>query len=204
MKVLVACEESGRVAREFRKRGHIAYSCDIMDCSGSGEDLFYHIKKNVFDYIDMEWDMIIAFPPCTYLTNAGTRHFSERCTPKAKVEARKLKRIEAYKFVMRIANNKCPKIVIENPVGWLNSQWRKPDQVIHPYYFGEPVQKRTCLWLKGVDKLEYTNMLDKPEPVYVTTTGKNINWCESVTKDRAKERSKTFISIAKAMANQWG
>jgi hypothetical protein len=169
---------------------------------------------DVTELLGLGWDMIIAFPPCTYLTNAGTRHYSKRINPEEKVLAREAKRREAFKFFMLFANAKCDKIAIENPVGWANSQWRKPDQIIHPYYFGDNAKKRTCLWLKGLPKLEPTNMLPEPEPHYICQgelcKGKKIGWTEAMRgikggqAERAKARSKTFPGIAKAMADQWG
>ena len=158
--------------------------------------------------------MIIAFPPCIYLTNVATRHYSLKCNPVEKVEARKLKRIEAAKFFMLFANTDCDKIAIENPVGWMNSHYRKPDQIIHPYYFGDNAKKRTCLWLKGLPKLIHTDMLPEPEPMYICqgekSKGKKIGWCEGMRnikggqEARSKARSKTFPGIARAMAEQWG
>ena len=236
MKVLVACEENQRVTIELRKLGHEAYSCDIEPCSGGHPEWHYQgdvvqilsPRKNMpFSnfpifilsendaYIEVpgRWDMIIAFPPCTYLTNAGTRHFSRRINPEHKVAARELLRLEAFEFFMLFANADCDKIAIENPVGWVNSHFRKPNQIVHPYYFGENYKKRTCLWLKGLDKLEPTNMLPVPEPEYICqgplSKGKAIGWCEGIKnttggqKGRAKARSKTFPEIAKAMADQW-
>lgn len=212
MKILVACEESQAVTKEFRKRGHEAYSCDIIECSGGHPE--WHLQQDVTELLNQEWDMIIAFPPCTYLTNAGTRHFSRRINPDWKVNKREKQRIDAFNFFMLFANSNCKKVAIENPVGWVNSQWRKPDQIIHPYYFGDPYSKRTCLWLKGVPKLKPTKMLDKPEPIYICngelTKGKKIGWCEGIKgtsggqDGRAKARSKTFPGIAAAMAAQWG
>lgn len=212
MKVLVACEESQAVTIALRNNGHEAYSCDIIECSGGHPE--WHIKGDVLKELDAGWDMIIAFPPCTYLTNAGTRHYSLKCNPLEKVEARIKLREEAFKFFMEIANAKCDKIAIENPVGWVNSHWRKPDQIVHPYYFGDPAKKRTCLWIKGLPKLSQTDMLPEPEPVYICKgekcNGKKIGWCEGITgttggqSGRAKARSKTFKGIANAMADQWG
>jgi len=227
LRILVACEESQAVTIELRKLGHEAYSCDIMECSGGHQE--WHIQDDMtillngfctfvtsdgmFHKVEQKWDMIIAFPPCIYLTNAGTRHYSLKCNPVEKVEARKLKRVDAFNFVMKIANANCDKIAIENPVGWLNSQWRKPNQIIHPYYFGDPVSKRTCIWLKGLPELKDTDRLPKPEPMYICqgekTKGKKIGWCEGIKgttggqAGRSKARSKTFTGIAKAMANQW-
>lgn len=235
MKILVACEESQAVTIEFRKLGHEAYSCDIEPCSGGHPE--WHIQGyvnglitpyknyedgNNYEYtqngtiirIPYRWDMIIAFPPCTYLTNAGTKHFSRRINPEEKVVAREKLRDEAFKFFMLFANADCDKIAIENPVGWVNSHYRKPNQIIHPYFFGDNAKKRTCLWLKGLPELEPTNMLPEPEPEYICqgelSKGKKIGWCEGIRgtiggqKGRAKARSKTFPGIAKAMGEQWG
>ena len=235
MKVLVACEESQRVCIEFRKLGHEAYSCDIIDCSGGHPE--WHIKQDVIPLlngnckfqtvegvwhsVDGKWDMIIAFPPCTYLTSAGTRHYSLKMNPEWKVKARIAKREEAVEFFKSFANADCDKIAIENPVGYMNTNWRKPDQIIHPYFFAKTeedsenyVQKRTCLWLKGLPKLERTSDLPKPEPKYICQgekcKGKAIGWCECIRgttggqAGRSKARSKTFPGIAKAMAEQWG
>jgi site-specific DNA-cytosine methylase len=215
MKILIACEESQEVCKAFREKGHEAYSCDIEPCSGGHPE--WHLQQDVIPLLDQEWDMIIAFPPCTYLTMAGTRHFSRRINTEAKVLAREKQRKTASEFFMLFANAKCKRIVIENPVGFMNSFYRKPDQIIHPYYFGEPYQKRTCLWLKGLPKLDYSKtIIQKPEPSYICQgekcKGKKINWCEALKtgkgkgtqKERAKARSKTFSSIARAMAEQWG
>lgn len=227
MKILIACEESQRVCTEFRKLGHEAYSCDIEPHSGEHDE--WHIQDDVLPLlngdctfktadgvehkINGKWDMIIAFPPCTYLTSAGTRHFSLKCNPPEKVRAREEKRREAYNFFMQFVNADCDRIAIENPVGYMNTNYRKPDQIIHPYYFGDNAQKRTCLWLKGLDKLKDTNRLPKPEPKYICQgekcKGKKIGWCEGIKgttggqKGRAKARSKTFPGVAKAMAEQW-
>lgn len=228
MKVLIACEESQRVCMEFRKLGHEAYSCDIEPCSGGHPE--WHIQDDVlpllngnceFETVDGmkhsipgKWDMIIAFPPCTYLTSAGTRHYSLKCNSIEKVEERKKEREKAANFFMQFVNADCEKIVIENPVGYMNMHYRKADQIIHPYYFGDNAKKRTCLWLKNVDSLIPTNLLPEPEPMYICQgekcKGKKIGWCEGMRnikggqKARAKARSKTFPGIAKAMAEQWG
>ncbi len=244
MNILVACEESQAVTKELRALGHNAYSCDIIECSGGHPE--WHIKGDALSLINKEkkvfykgkyvwvfntqddsytkvveeWDMIIAFPPCTYLTNAGTRHFSLKCSTPEKIKKRLVLRKEAAEFFMKFANADCEKIAIENPVGYMNSFFRKADQIIHPYYFANSVddienyhQKRTCLWLKGLPLLERTNQLPKPQPMYVCQgekcKGKPIGWCEGMRNikggqaERAKARSKTFPGIAKAMAEQW-
>jgi hypothetical protein len=212
MKVLVACEESQMVTIEFRKLGHEAYSCDIEPCSGGHPE--WHLQQDVVPLLNNQWDMVIAFPPCTYLTNAGTRHYSLRINPVNKVRDREQKRKEAADFFMLFADASCPRIAIENPVGWMNTAYRKPDQIIHPYYFGDNTKKRTCLWLKSLPLLVPTNMLSEPEPMYICKgekcNGKKIGWAEGIRGikggqyERAKARSKTFPGIAKAMAEQWG
>lgn len=228
MKILIACEESQRVCIEFRRLGHEAYSCDIEPCSGGHEE--WHIQQDVLPLlngncvfqtvggtlhkISGKWDMIIAFPPCTYLTSAGTRHYSLKCNPPEKVRAREIEREKAKEFFMAFANADCERIVIENPVGYMNTYWRKPNQIIHPYFFGDNAKKRTCLWIKGLSNLQPTSMLEEPQPMYICQgekcKGKKIGWCEGMRgvkggqKERAKARSKTFPGIAKAMAAQWG
>ena len=231
MKVLVACEESQRVCSAFRARGHEAYSCDIIDCSGGHPE--WHIKGDVlpilsppkdviltsyppkyppivFKTMDGQehqvdrWDLIIAHPPCTYLTVTGNRWFNvEKYGDKAR-ERIKL-REEAKEFFMKFANADCDKIMIENPVGVMSTAWRKPDQIVQPYYFGDPFEKRTCLWLKGLPKLKKTNEVE-PEPRIKYASGCTMPaWYANLPpKDRAKERSKTFPGFAEAMAEQWG
>ena len=238
MKILVACEESQAVTKELRKLGHEAYSCDIIECSGGHPE--WHIQGDVLPLLNgsgdreeyfctadnkshllpSRWDMILAFPPCTYLTSAGTRHYSLRMNPEWKVRERIAKREEAVKFFLAFANADCDRIAIENPVGHMNTHWRKPDQIIHPYFFAESeddsenyVQKRTCLWLNGLPTLKRQTGLPKPEPKYYCQgekcKGKAIGWCEGIKgttggqTGRAKARSKTFPGIAKAMAEQW-
>jgi len=211
MRVLVACEESQAVTIELRKLGHEAYSCDIEPCSGGHPE--WHLQQDVLQLLKINWDMIIAHPPCTYLTTCANRAYSLKCNPLDKVAAREKLRQEAISFFMEFANADCPKIAIENPQGYMNTRYRKPDQTIHPYYFGDNAQKKTCLWLKGLPKLKPTNMLPKPDPMYICqgekSKGKAIGWCEGMRnitggqKERAKARSKTFPGIAKAMAEQW-
>ena len=205
MRILVACEESQIVTREFRLLGHEAYSCDTEPTSGANPE--WHLQQDVIPLLNDSWDMIIAFPPCTYLSNAGIRWFNEeRYGDKAR--DRKRKRLVAMDFVLSIYNAPCDKIAIENPVGWLNSHFRKPDQIIQPYWFGDTESKRTCLWLKGLPLLEKTKVVEpkihgyfkrgpkKGQPIYTT---QYLHFSE----DRAKLRSKTFPGVAKAMADQW-
>ena len=234
LNILVACEESQRVCMEFRKLGHKAFSCDIEPCSGGHPE--WHIQDDVLPllngncnfktmngemhHLSDKWDMIIAFPPCTYLTNAGLRHFSKKWNTQEKIDKRLKLRKDAAVFFMIIANANCNKIAIENPAGYMNTHFRKPDQIIHPYYFAKNVDdvenyqmKRTCLWLKGLPILKKVSNLPKPLPKYynIDKNGKKKNryWCESMLakggqKERAKARSKTFPGVAKAMAEQWG
>lgn len=212
MKILLACEESQAVCKEFRLRGHEAYSCDIQECSGGHPE--WHFKQDVFEVIEMGWDMMIAFPPCTHLAVSGAAHFEKK-----RQDGRQQ---EGIYFFMRIVNAPIERIAIENPVGIMSKIYRKPDQVIHPYYFGDEAQKTTCLWLKNLPKLyhnEKPNLFDQD----ITHVGKGefYEWVDKKTgktkrqpkwyaeafmhsKEHGKERSKTFPGIAKAMATQWG
>ena len=221
MKVLVACEESQRVCTEFRKLGHEAYSCDIEPCSGGHPE--WHIQDDVLPLLngncdfrtvngDMhhligKWDMIIAFPPCTYLTVTGNRWFNiDRYGEKA-IQRHK-DRKDAIDFFMAFANADCEKISIENPVGIMSSKWRKPNQIINPWQFGDAFEKKTCLWLKGLPELKPTNIVEIP-PRKRFDSGKSMpEWYAEAwhlpKEERAKLRSKTFPGIAKAMAEQWG
>lgn len=201
MKILVACEESQTVTIEMRKLGHEAYSCDIIDCSGGHPE--WHLKVDALELLKMRWDMIIAHPPCTYLTNAGARHLWKGHQLN---QERYQRGLEAKEFFMAFLNADCPRIAVENPTP--SRIFELPDytQSIQPYQFGHPYTKRTNLWLKGLPLLKSTEIV---EPV--------ATWCPSgsysgkhnekhrgmFTKDRAKNRSKTFQGIAKAMAEQW-
>ena len=205
MKVLVACEESQAVTKELRAIGHEAFSCDIEECSGGHPE--WHIQRDLKEVIKESWDMIIAFPPCTYLTVTGNRWFDiEKYGDKAR--KRHNERKDAIDFFMMIANADCEKIAIENPVGVMSTSWRKPDQIINPYQFGDPFEKKTCLWLKGLDKLEPTNEVKPPERTKFKSGKSMPKWYADAIKlppkERAKVRSKTFPGIAKAMASQWG
>lgn len=205
MKVLVACEESQEVCKAFRAKGHEAYSCDILPESGGHSE--WHIQGDVIPLLDNGWDLIIAHPPCTYLTVTGNRWFNvERYGEKA-IERQKL-REEAIEFFLRIANAKCDKIAIENPVGIISSVYRKPDQIIQPYYFGDAFEKKTCLWLKGLPKLKPTNMVEPPPRVKFASGKTMPEWYSKCwhlpAEQRSIMRSKTFPGFAKAMAEQWG
>ena len=204
MKILVACEESQAVTLELRKLGHEAYSCDIEPCSGGHPE--WHLQQDILPLLKQKWDMIIAFPPCTYLTVTGNRWFNvERYGEKA--TKRHGDRETAIYFFMAIATAPCNKIAIENPVGVMSTYWRKPDQIIQPYQFGDPFEKKTCVWLKGLPLLKPTNTV-KPKPRRVYKSGKSMpSWYADAwnlpKEERARLRSKTFPGIAKAMAEQF-
>lgn len=212
MKVLVACEESQRVCTEFRKLGHEAYSCDIEPCSGGHPE--WHIQDDVLPLLNGncdfktvngdlhhligKWDLIIAHPPCTYLSNAGARFLY----PKGVLNEDRLKLgLEAKVFFMKIYNADCEKIAIENPIPSKVYGLPKYTQTIQPYEFGHPYQKKTCLWLKGLKPLQPTDVLPKEKRQSTKIAG---NWFNKGGKERQKNRAKTFPGIAKAMAEQWG
>lgn len=204
MKILVACEESQAVTIELRELGHEAYSCDLVECSGGHPE--WHLQQDVTELLSIKWDMILAFPPCTYLTVTGNRWFNvEKYGDKA---IKRMKdREEAIEFFMMFANADCERIAIENPIGIMSTVWRKPDQIIQPYEFGDSFEKKTCLWLKGLPKLLPTNIVDPP-PRTQFKSGKTMpTWYAEAFRlpkeERAKIRSKTFPGIAKSMAEQW-
>lgn len=233
MNVLIACEESQRVCEQFRLKGHNAFSCDILNCSGGHPE--WHIKGDVLPFLDghcefitmdfkkhlipSEWDLIIAFPPCTHLAVSGARHFEKK-----RKDGRQK---EAINFFESILNAKCDKICVENPVNIIGGNYMKtwfPEydlpgctQYIQPYEFGDPVRKKTCLWLKGLTPLQSTNIVE-PEIIKIKQlnkissysgslwhatdeNGKIIGWDDPRT---AQIRSKTYPGIAQAMAEQWG
>lgn len=202
MRVLVACEESQEVCKAFRELGHEAYSCDIEPCSGGHPE--WHLQCDALEIIKMRWDLIIAHPPCTYLTLTGNKWFNPEY--KDRFPDREKQREEAVKFFMMFANADCEKIAIENPVCIMSSRWRKPDQYIEPYYFGDPEKKKTGLWLKGLPKLVPTDVVE-PIIVQCKSGAKEPRWhmetMKLPPKERSKARSKTFPGIAKAMASQW-
>ena len=193
MKILVACEESQRVCIEFRKLGHEAYSCDILPCSGGHSE--WHMQQDVIPLLNEKWDMIIAFPPCTYLSNAGARHLF----PGGKLNVERYKKgLLAKELFMAIYNADCPKIAIENPTPSKIYELPEKTQVIQPWQFGHPYSKRTQLWLKGLPKLIPTNIVE-----IESSCRKPGNWFNKGGKNRQINRSKTFEGIAKAMAEQW-
>ena len=184
MRVLVACEYSGRVREAFRNLGHDAWSCDILE---SDDDSEFHIQTRVEDIINDGWDLMIAHPPCTHLAVSGARHF------KAKQESGVQQ--EALEFVRLLLEADIPKIALENPISIISSKIRKPDQIIQPWQFGHGETKATCLWLKNLPKLVPTDIVDgREQRVHKMPPSPN----------RWKERSRTYQGIANAMAAQWG
>lgn len=224
MKILVACEESQRVTMEFRAKGHEAYSCDIIDCSGGHPE--WHINGDVLPLLNgnckfktmdnvqheviSRWDLIIAFPPCTDIAVSGAKHFEKK-----RSDGRQRNGLE---FFCKFFTADCDHVAIENPVNIVSGDYaqrwfpdiaekyglpRKPNQRIQPWMFGDPYEKTTCLWLKGLPELTETNIVTPP-PRQVVRSGKSLPvWYSNCSGDRRKNRSKTFPGIAKAMANQW-
>lgn len=203
MKILIGCEFSQIVTRAFRDKGHDAFSCDILPCDINPN---WHIQGDVFDAIkNNSWDLAIFHPPCTYLTVTGNKWMKPEF--ETRFPGRQQHRLDAIDFFLRLANADIPKICIENPVGIMSTAWRKPDQYIHPYYFGEPHSKKTGLWLKNLPPLEHTKLVEPIFHIYKDGR-KDPMWHVETLKlpplERMKARSKTFQGIADAMANQWG
>lgn len=193
MKVLVACEESQAVTIELRKLGHEAYSCDILECSGGHPE--WHLQVDAVELLKLNWDMIIAFPPCTYLSNAGARHLFREGQLN---QDRYHKGLAAKDFFLKFLNADCPRIAVENPVSSKIFNLPPHSQEIQPWQFGHPVTKKTRLWLKGLPKLVPTNIVDPKANCHEAGT-----WFMKGGKDRQRNRAKTFSGIAQAMAAQW-
>jgi hypothetical protein len=201
MRVLIACEESQVVCKAFRELGHEAYSCDLQECSGGHPE--WHLKQDVIQLLKLKWDLIIAHPPCTYMSKAGARWMFKG----GKINQERYNQaMEAKEFFNLFLNANCDRICVENPTPLKIVDLPKPTQVIQPYEYGEPFSKRTCLWLKGLPKLQPTNILKQYKPYLPSNTSqfaKGKGGSRGVAHN-AKEASKTFLGIAKAMANQWG
>lgn len=230
MNVLIACEESQTVCKAFRKKGHNAFSCDIQDCSGGHPEWHIHgdvlrvlnpskfvdpftlkygirfrTKDNAIHFVE-KWDLIIAHPPCQFLTNTGNPYLNVEKWGLKAIQRLKDREI-AFDFFMQFVNADCDKICIENLIGYPNTHFRKPDQIIQPWQFGHPFTKATCLWLKGLEPLKPL-ISDKPLnctsyawETMIDDRGKSISWNSELSR---KLRSKTFFGIASAMADQWG
>ena len=196
MRVLIACEFSGTVRDAFTKQGHDAWSCDLEPTETPGN----HYQCDVIEVIGGGWDLMIAHPPCTHLAVSGARHFSQK-----RADGRQQQGID---FFMKLANCNIPRYAIENPIGIMSSEWRKPDQIIQPYHYGHSASKSTCLWLKNLPLLKPTNIVNKGEFVTFPSGKRMTKWyadsAKHSPKEREKIRNKTFQGIADAMADQWG
>lgn len=231
LNVLVACEESQTVCKEFRKLGHNAFSCDILECSGGHPE--WHFKQDVLEvikdkggiletgdkyYIKSNWDIMIAHPPCTFLSVSGAKWYYhpedkdlpiDQRRPHPKFPNRAKDRENAISFFLKLANSDIKYIAIENPVGIMNTRYRKPDQIVQPYEFGDHASKKTCLWLKNLPKLVPTNIVEPGEFIEFKSGRRIAKWySDALTKTRSSEerrrlRSKTFPGFAKAIAQQW-
>jgi hypothetical protein len=204
MRVLIACEFSGAVRDAFTKAGHEATSCDLLPNETPGA----HYQGSVMDILNDGWDLMIAHPPCTYLTLTGNKWFRPEYAER--FPTRHKDREDAVEFFMALANAPIPKIAIENPIGIMSSRYRKPNQIIQPWEYGHETTKATCLWLKGLPNLTPTNIVSKGEVVISKSGNRMSRWYYETSKItlkgglRAKARSVTFQGIADAMASQWG
>lgn len=231
MNVLVACEESQTVCAAFRKLGFNAYSCDLAECSGGHPE--WHLLGDALDVIKNnggitqdgkhividKWHLMIAHPPCTYLTSSGAKWYYhpedkhlpiEDRRPHPKFPNRKKDQEDGANFFMALMNANIDYIAVENPVGIMSTRYRKPDQIVQPFMFGDQARKTTCLWLKGLPLLEPTKLVDEGESIAFRSGKKMPKWyCDALTNaktdaERRKLRSKTFDGMADAMAQQWG
>jgi hypothetical protein len=216
MRILIACEESQAVCKEFRMLGHEAFSCDILPQTGGHPE--WHIQRDVFEVINEGWDMMIAFPPCTYLSVSGAQWYYhpedkelpiEARRPHPKYPNRSNDRKYAAEFFIKLYNSDIPKVCIENPVGVMSNLFRKPDQIVQPWMFGDEATKTTCLWLKNLPSLMPTEIVGKGERTVFQSGKSHPKWyADALAKAKTPEerrnlRSKTFLGIAKAMATQW-
>jgi len=229
MRVLIACEESQRVTLEMRRLGHEAYSCDMLPCSGGHPEWHFHqdalltvtrgggrLETGEDRYMSHGFDLMVSHPPCTYLTSSGARWFSHpddghlpvgQRRPHPLYPTRAQDREDAIQFFLAFANASVPKIAIENPIGILSTRYRKPDQIVHPWWFGDQASKSTCLWLKDLPLLTPTNIVSKGEFVEMSSGRRMAKWFADTKKSKVSEtrylRSKTFPGFARAMAEQW-
>jgi hypothetical protein len=216
MRILIACEESQVTTKAFRNLGHEAFSCDLLPSSGGHPE--WHYQCDVFEIINDGWDLMIAHPPCTFLAVSGAQWLSnpedrdlpfEERRPHPKYPHRRQDMLESVDFVKKLYSSPIEHIAIENPVGLLSSKWRKPDQIIQPYMFGDEATKKTCLWLKNLPNLNPTKIVGKGERVYFASGKSHPKWYADALKNaKTKEerqtlRSKTFIGMANAFASQW-
>ena len=218
-RILIACEESQATTKAFRKLGHEAFSCDLLPCSGGHPE--WHFQEDIFEVIKREpkFDLMVAHPPCTYLTGSGVqwlshpedKHlpFGER-RPNPKYPNRRQDMLDSVEFVKALYNSDIEHVAIENPVGLLSSRWQKPNQIVQPYMFGDEATKTTCLWLKNLPLLQPTNIVGKGERTVFSSGKSHPKWYADALKNaKTKEerqtlRSKTFPGMAEAFATQWG
>jgi hypothetical protein len=216
-RVLIACEESQATTLAFRELGFEAFSCDLLPASGGHPE--WHFQQDVFEVIDQGWDLMIAHPPCTFLAGSSVQWLSHpedshlpysQRRPHPKYPTRRQDMLDSMEFVMKLYHAPIPRVAIENPVGLLSSRWRKPDQIVQPWWFGDPATKTTCLWLRGLPKLVATDVVDKGERTVFASGKSHPKWYADALKNaRTKEerqtlRSKTFPGMARAFAEQWG
>ena len=211
MKILVACEESQAITKEFRALGHEAYSCDILPCTGGHPE--WHLEGDVFGFINQGWDLMVAHPPCTFLSVSGARHLYNKDGTANR--ERYENQFKALEFVKKLMDADIPRIAIENPVSVISTKIRKPNQIVQPWMFGDSASKTTCLWLKNLPKLVATNVVDKGDfkEWIDKKSGKvkrQATWYYDALinakspEERRSLRSKTFKGIAQAIASQWG
>lgn len=216
-RILIACEESQATTKAFRKLGHEAFSCDLLPCSGGHPE--WHYQCDIFEVINKGWDLMVAHPPCTFLTGSGVQWLSnpedkalpfEERRPHPKYPNRRQDMVDSVEFVKALYNADIKHIAIENPVGLLSSRWRKPNQIVQPYMFGDEATKTTCLWLKNLPLLLPTNIVGKGERTVFASGKSHPKWYADALKNaKTKEerqtlRSKTFEGMAQAFAEQWG
>jgi len=216
-RILIACEESQATTKAFRKLGHESFSCDLLPCSGGHHE--WHYQCDIFEVINKGWDLMVAHPPCTFLTGSGVQWLSnpedkalpfEERRPHPKYPNRRNDMLDSVEFVKALYEADIKHIAIENPVGLLSSRWRKPDQIVQPYMFGDEATKTTCLWLKNLPLLLPTNIVGKGERTIFASGKSHPKWYADALKNaKTKEerqtlRSKTFEGMAQAFAEQWG
>jgi len=217
LRVLIACEESQATTKAFRKLGHEAFSCDLLPCSGGHPE--WHFQCDIFEVINQGWDLMVAHPPCTFLTGSGVQWLSnpedkdlpfEERRSHPKYPNRRQDMLDSVEFVKALYNAPIKNIAIENPVGLLSSRWRKPNQIVQPYMFGDEATKTTCLWLKNLPLLLPTNVVGRGERTFFASGKSHPQWYADALRnaktkaERQTLRSKTFEGMAMAFAEQWG
>lgn len=217
LRILIACEESQATTKEFRRLGHEAFSCDILPCSGGHAE--WHLQCDVLEILNDGWDLMVAHPPCTYLASSGVQWLShpedkhlpfEDRRPNPKYPNRKQNMLDSIEFVKTLYNAPIERIAIENPVGLLSTRWRKPDQIVQPYMFGDEATKTTCLWLKNLPLLVPTKLVGKGEKTIYKSGKSHPKWYADILsvaktkEERQTLRGKTFPGMAVAFADQWG